>query len=99
MDKLSVNSVITRNAEIVTAEIDGETVMMSIEMGKYYSLGKMGSVIWDLLETPLTLEALINKLLDTYDVSREQCQAEVTAFLGDTLENGLVTLTAGTESE
>ena len=99
MNTLSMQSVITRNTEIVTADMDGETVMMSIELGKYYNLGKMGSVIWNMIETPLTVEALIGKLLNAYDVERAQCETEVLAFLSDTVENGLVKLEPGTEGE
>jgi len=92
MNNFSTTSVIAQNAEIVTADMNGETVMMSIENGKYYNLGKMGSVIWALLEKPISVEALIEKLLEQYDVTREQCEAEVIAFLNDTAKDGLIKL-------
>lgn len=92
MDGLSPTAVITRNDEIVTADMDGETVMMSIENGRYYNLGKMGTVIWALLEKPLTLDALVEKLTSAYDVSRAQCEAEVRAFLADMQNEALITV-------
>ncbi|MEA4888962.1 MAG: lasso peptide biosynthesis PqqD family chaperone [Clostridiaceae bacterium] len=90
MESITMNMVITRNSEIVTADMDGETVMMSIENEKYYNLGKMGSVIWGLLEAPLSVEALIGKLLDKYDVDRGQCEKEVFSFLSNTYKEGLI---------
>ena len=90
MEGLSLDSTVARNAEIVTADMEGETVMMSIENGKYYNLGKMGTVIWGLLENPLTVEALICKLLDVYDVERERCERETLSFLRDLLREGIV---------
>jgi hypothetical protein len=92
MDRISINTVITRNAEIVTADMDSETVMMSIDTGKYYNLGKTGSIIWGMLETPLSVESLVNSLLDKYDVGREQCEKEVLSFLKDTYKEGLITI-------
>ena len=70
--------------------MDGETVMMSIETGKYYNLGKMGSVIWAMLETPLSAEELINKLLDAYNVGREQCEKDVIPFLSELERNNII---------
>jgi len=92
MEDITLSSVIAKNAEIVTADMDGETVMMSIETGKYYNLGKMGSVIWSMLETPLSLETLIEKLLGKFNVEREQCEKEVSSFLSETYKEGLVTI-------
>ena len=36
--------------------MDGEKVMLSIEKGKYYNLGLLGGVIWELIESPITGE-------------------------------------------
>lgn len=93
MNTLSTTSIIVRNTEIVTANMDGETVMMSIENGKYYNLGKVGSAIWERIEEPISIEMLIEKLLEQYAVGREQCLTEVMKFLSDTAKEGLVKLT------
>jgi hypothetical protein len=92
MDHFSLHSVIAKNEEIVTADMDGETVMMSIEMGKYYSLGKTGSVIWSMIDTPLSIEELIEKLMGKYNAGREQCEKDVLSFLGEMLEEGIITI-------
>ena len=92
MEGLNLSSIIAKNAEIVTADMDGEIVMMRIETGKYYNLGKMGSVIWAMLETPISLETLIEKLLEKFDVGCEQCEKEVLSFLCETYKEGLVTI-------
>ena len=90
MEKLSLSSVISRREDIIAADMDGETVMMSVETGQYYNLGKIGGAIWSSLNEPLSIEALIVKLMDTYNVSRDQCETEVIAFLDDLQEQGLV---------
>jgi len=90
MEEISLKNVIARKKEMVTADMDGETVMMSIENGKYYNLGQMGSVIWDLLEAPISAEALIMKLMEKYEVSRQQCETETLAFLNGLIKEGLL---------
>jgi hypothetical protein len=90
MSEVSLNTVVSRNAELVTADMGGETVMMSVESGKYFHLSKIGSAIWALMEAPLSVRELVEKLLDGYDVSREQCETETLSFLSDLLRAGII---------
>lgn len=90
MEKLSLSSVISRRNDIVSADMDGEIVMMNAETGQYYNLGQIGGAIWNLIEKPLTIEALITQLTTTYNVSRIQCETEVLSFLNDLQEQGLL---------
>ena len=85
---------IHRNEGIVQAQIDGETVMMSIENGEYYGLDTIASRIWELIEKPLTIQELNEQLQNEYDVSPEQCQSDVDKFLGEMVENKIITIAA-----
>ncbi len=55
--KISTETIITQIEEIVASDIDGETVMMSIENGEYYGLDDIGSRIWELIEKPVKVSA------------------------------------------
>jgi len=92
MENISVSSTITRNKEIITADMDGETVMMNIVTGKYYNLGNLGSVIWTMIENPIKVETVINNLLEKYNVEQQKCEDEVLAFLNKTYKEGLITI-------
>jgi hypothetical protein len=90
MNEITLQSVISAKKEIVAADMDGDTVMMSIEAGKYYNLGTTGGMIWKMLESPVSVAAVITKLLEQYEVTREQCEAEVLAFLNGIKQEGLL---------
>lgn len=79
-----------RKEDILTADMNGETVMMDAEQGKYYNLGEVGGSIWTQLETPKTLEELVNALTAEYNVDPEQCRADVQPFLDKMVSIGLV---------
>lgn len=91
---ISNDSIIERKEGLVQAEIDGETVMMSIDSGEYYGLDPIASRIWAIVETPLSVQALNEQLLSEYEVSEEQCQSDVLKFLSDMAENNVITLSA-----
>jgi len=90
MEKIMLNSIIEKNNEMVTADMDGETVMMSVKTGKYYNLGKMGSIIWEMIENPILVEIIVSSLLEKYNVDRQQCEEEVLSFLNETGKEGLI---------
>lgn len=83
MEEITLNSKIARKSEIVTADMDGEIVMMHVETGNYFGLGNVGSVIWTMIENPLTVEEIITSLLDQYEIGKDQCEDEVLRFLNE----------------
>jgi hypothetical protein len=78
--------------EVVAADMDGETVMLSIASGKYYGIDAVGSRIWELLSEPKTMSELVQSLREEYDVEPEQCRADVVDFLHYLCGEGLVKL-------
>ncbi len=65
----------------VVSDMDGEKVMLSVRNGKYYNLGEVGGLIWELLNEPKSIEELVDRLTEEYDVSREECEIQVRSFL------------------
>ena len=92
MGEITLQSIIVRTTGVVAADMDGETVMMSIENGRYYNLGKTGGAIWALSEQPVAVEELIERLLAKYEVTRQQCETDVLAFLQEACQEGLLEL-------
>ena len=90
MDRITLEMVVARIPGQITADMDGETVMMSMGTSKYYNLGKTGSVIWGMIESPKTVESIVSSLMEQYQVPREQCEAEVIAFLDDLRRERLI---------
>jgi hypothetical protein len=87
---LHMDSIIARSEGLVTSDLDGELVMMSIDKGKYYGLDAIASQIWQLLETPCSLRALCDQLLPQYDVEREQGEKDVLAFCQQALKDDII---------
>lgn len=91
--KLTESTTIQRNHEILTSDLDGERVMMSIRFGEYYGLGKTGSFIWDQLENPIKIKDLIDAITIKYDVDKEKCEEDIIPFLNDLLDKELIIAT------
>ena len=88
---ISLQQTIQRNESFIEAPIDNDIVLMSIENGKYYGLDAVASRVWTLLEQPISLQEVIDTLMQEYDVEREQCEAEMWVFIEHLFdENALV---------
>ena len=74
-------TIISRSPSVLTAEVDGEVVMMSIEQGRYFGLDDIGSDIWRRIEPPCSFAALIDRLACDYDTDRTTIAADVQALL------------------
>ncbi|HEY1896431.1 MAG TPA: PqqD family peptide modification chaperone [Terracidiphilus sp.] len=81
---------LTRSRELVSTELDQETVLMSINAGAYYGLEGPARRIWEKLETPMTFAQLVDSLVEEYRVSPETCAEDVQKFLADMEKEGLL---------
>ena len=55
--------------------------MIDFESGKYFMIKGTGNDIWDMIQTEITVGDIIANLLEEYDVSQEECEKSVFAFL------------------
>jgi hypothetical protein len=81
---------LSRVQNLLSTELDQETVLMSIDAGAYYGLEGPARSIWEILETPLTFSALVDRLVEEYQVSPETCAADLKRFLSEMEREGLL---------
>jgi len=83
---------IHRDGDWLAARVGDELVMMSAAKGNYIGLSEVGARIWELIETPRTIDSLCDALVAEYDVDPAACRAEVDTFLTTLGEHGAVRL-------
>lgn len=91
---IEFSSVVRQSEDQVSAEVDGEVVMMSVERGNYYGLDEVGSHVWDLIEKPTTVAAVCDAVMAEFDVERATCEGDVLKFLEELTEQGLIQIEA-----
>jgi hypothetical protein len=87
---ITTETVVQRRGGPLTADIDGELVLLDAEQGIYFALDAIGHRIWLLLEEPCAVDALCGRLCEEFDVSAETCRTDVLAFLHRLTETGLL---------
>jgi hypothetical protein len=80
-----------RNPGFVSSWIDDELVMMSIETGKYYTLNRTATAIWNALDQAKSLNDVVNILIQQFDVPEQICRQDVETCLKTVVNHQLVT--------
>jgi hypothetical protein len=75
---------------LLQTELDGETVMMSVEQGSFLRFNTTGSRIWAWLAEPISISHLCDRLIEEFEVPKAQREPQVVAFLQNLLERGLI---------
>ena len=90
---ITLDSTIQRKIDVLTSDLDGEKVMMSIEKGEYYGLGKTGTFIWDNIENPIKIKDIIDLITENYNINKNKCFADIAPFIMDLIEKELIVVT------
>lgn len=87
---MSSKAVYRRNTDILSANVDDDLVMMSIQAGNYYNIGGVGTFIWELLAEPRSMDELVDGVTAAYEVERERCAADIDAFVQELIRLKLI---------
>lgn len=91
---IDLDTLIIRSDAVVSAPMGEDVAMMDMESGKYFVMAEVAANIWERLVEPVRPAVLCEVLTELYDVSPEQCRAEVLAFLETAHARGLVRIVA-----
>jgi hypothetical protein len=87
---IHLNSIVKWADDLVSCDMEGETALMSVENGKYYSLDPVGSRIWAFIEKARPVSAICSVLLEEFEVEPSQCRSDVLAFLNELAQDNLI---------
>ena len=80
------------NDEVLFQEVAGEAVLLNLTSERYFGLDPVGTHIWDLINSNLTLQQVHQSLCDTYDASPAKLQEDLLALVAELAEAGLITV-------
>lgn len=69
--------------------MDGETVLLDLSSGRYYTLNRPGSVIWEQCMGRQTISAIHALLCERFDVDPEQALDDLVALANELIQEGL----------
>jgi hypothetical protein len=80
---------------VISETIDGETIIINLANGTYYSLKHAGAAIWAAIQQSASLAAIAATVRSSYDVDGHDVEHEISALVQRLVEEDLVRLTVG----
>lgn len=90
-----LNKVPKKNSELAWRIIDNETVIIPLDeqtadFEKIELLNRTATRIWELIDGKNTVEKIIDKICEEYEIEREEAQKEVISFINKLEKRNLV---------
>lgn len=88
---LDPNTRVRPNTDDVAAKvIDGEAIIMNLSNGLYFSMDRVGSAVWEMVEVGLSVDDMVSTLEARFDASGETIRADVDRLVSELLAEQLV---------
>lgn len=91
---MAPDTLVTRTAELIETEIDGDMVALDVERGTCFGFNATASRVWALLAQPMPVSALVTQLGEEFAVDPAECETDVAMLLETLQGQGLVRLDA-----
>lgn len=94
---VNVDSIISAGPDQLSCDLQGEIAILQLREGVYYGLDGVGTRVWELIQQPIRVRDLCDRLVAEFEVEREQCEVDVLKLLDDLNAAGLIRIGNGTE--
>jgi hypothetical protein len=90
MPQISLESQLRYAPDVLSRNLDGETVLLDLESGTYFGLDAIGTRVWELIGQEQPLAAILQLILDEYDVKEERAHTDLLQLAEALRAKGLV---------
>ena len=89
-EMLAGGSTVVMAKEQLWCDLAGEVAILNLRNGVYYGLDPVGARIWNLIQTPRTVNEVRDTLVSEYDVDLDCCAQDLLALLQALAAEGLI---------
>ena len=95
MKKDKSDTIYRKNPDVVSRNIAGETVLVPISektqtAGRLFTLNEVGAFIWESLDGEESVEGILNRILDRYDVGEKSASADLVELIESMERCGMI---------
>lgn len=76
--------------DVLVQELQGESVLLNLNGGRYFGLDEVGTRMWAVLTTSGSVQAAYDALLSEFDVDGETLRRDLADLLEKLMKHGLV---------
>ena len=78
---MSSGELYVAQSDVVDCDIGGDRALLHLDTNIYFTMNATASLLWLALSEPRSLDDLVKVVTDSFDVTAEQCRADVEALV------------------
>lgn len=91
---ISLDSTVVASSQLVSANLDGEVVILGFQSGSYFGLDQVGAFVWDSIQKPQKVGEIRDRILEEYDIDSARCEQDLLNLLESLLDKQLIEIKA-----
>jgi coenzyme PQQ synthesis protein D (PqqD) len=92
-DRLPLDASVVATERQLSTTLGDEVIILGLDDSMYYGLSTVGVRIWELVQSPRSIEDILTVIAAEFEVDRPRAEADVTALLADLHSRGLIAIT------
>lgn len=89
MNGLTLDAVLVMSEDVVTQELEGEMVLLSLDRAEYFGLNATGTVMWNALVNGRTLREIAATVAQDFAVDAQRASDDVLTLAQHLIDAGL----------
>ena len=90
LNDLAPTTTVVAITEQASVDLDDEAAILNLKTGVYFGLNEVGAWIWKMIQQPRTVAEVRAALLDEFEVTPEQGEADLQALLREMVQHQLI---------
>jgi hypothetical protein len=87
---LTRDSTVVASKDQVSCEVQGEAAILQMKQGIYYSLDRVGALVWQRIQQPASISELCALVIAAYAVEPDVCERDLLELLVELRSAGLI---------
>jgi hypothetical protein len=87
---MTLNDTMTIPPQVMTRTVGDEVVVLDLATGTYFGLDPVGARMWELMAEGQTLGEICERMLQEYEVTREELERDTLRLAAELQEQGLI---------
>jgi hypothetical protein len=91
LEEIQKVTVFTQSSDVVMCDIGDSKALLNLTTSQYFKLNPTAAIIWSATSGEGgTLDSIVSEILNQFDVTKENCEADVSGLLKLLCEAGLL---------
>ncbi len=78
------------NEDVTSSKIGDELALLDPKSGQYFTLNQTGSVVWQHLDRPRSMQDIVQIITEKFDIDPSVCESDIKELITQLNDAGLI---------